>query len=105
MLNGRFDIPEASIADFCRKWGIAELSLFGSALRDDFRQDSDVDFLVTFHPDSRHDLWDRYYMLEELKCLFGRPVDMVNRDALAQSANWIRKKAILEEAVTVFDAG
>jgi len=45
-------IPKEEIADFCRKWKIAELSLFGSVLRDDFRPDSDIDLLVTFSRDA-----------------------------------------------------
>jgi predicted nucleotidyltransferase len=46
----KIEIPKEKIADFCRKWKIVELSLFGSVLRDDFRPDSDVDLLVTFSP-------------------------------------------------------
>ena len=38
----KIEIPKEKIADFCRKWKIVELSLFGSVLRDDFRPDSDV---------------------------------------------------------------
>lgn len=45
---GDIEVPLESIASFCRKWNVAELSLFGSALRDDFAPGSDVDVLVTF---------------------------------------------------------
>jgi len=45
-------VPIDRIAEFCRRWKITELALFGSVLRDDFRPDSDVDVLVTFAPDA-----------------------------------------------------
>jgi predicted nucleotidyltransferase len=48
-----FDIPSEKIADYCRRWKITELALFGSALRDDFNPESDVDVLVTFDRDAR----------------------------------------------------
>jgi len=48
----RIVIPKERIADFCRRWKITELALFGSVLREDFRADSDVDVLVTFAPDA-----------------------------------------------------
>ena len=59
------EIPKEKIADFCRKWKIVELSLFGSVLRDDFRPDSDVDILVTFSPDAEWSLLDHVAMEEE----------------------------------------
>jgi len=48
----KLEIPKEKLADFCRKWKIAELSLFGSVLRDDFRPGSDIDVLVTFTRDA-----------------------------------------------------
>lgn len=72
-------IPHDRIADFCRKWGIAEFSLFGSVLRDDFRDDSDVDVLVAFMPGVDHDIEQWIAMEEELKIIFARNVDLVER--------------------------
>lgn len=91
-------IPKEKIADFCRKWKIVELSLFGSVLRDDFRPDSDVDLLVTFAPDAEWSLFDHVRMEEELSAIFGRKVDMGTRRAIERSDNWIRRKAILGTA-------
>jgi len=51
-------ISKEKIAEFCRKWKITELALFGSVLRNDFRPDSDVDVLVTFEPDTHYSLFD-----------------------------------------------
>lgn len=90
-------IDRAQIAEFCRKWKIVELDVFGSVLRPDFRPESDVDFLATFAPDARWG-WDIVTMEEELSSLVGRKVDLVDRRAVEQSHNWIRKKAILDSA-------
>jgi len=52
-MNPNLTIPREAIADFCRRNRIRKLALFGSALREDFRPDSDVDVLVEFEPGSR----------------------------------------------------
>jgi uncharacterized protein len=92
------EIPKEQIADFCRKWRIVELSLFGSVLRDDFRSDSDIDLLVTFSRDAEWSLVDHVAIEEELSAIFGRKVDLVSRKAIERSENYIRRKAILETA-------
>ncbi len=92
------DIPKEKIADFCRRWKIVELALFGSVLRDDFRPDSDVDVLVTFAADAEWGLFDHVAMEEELSSIFGRKVDLISRRAVERSDNWIRRKAILGTA-------
>ena len=92
------EIPKEQISDFCRKWKIAELSLFGSVLRDDFRPDSDIDLLVTFSRDAEWSLLDHMAMEEELSAIFGRKVDLVSRKAIERSENYIRRNAILETA-------
>jgi predicted nucleotidyltransferase len=97
-MRARIPLNREKIAEFCQRWQIAELSIFGSALRDDFRPDSDVDMLVTFSPDARWSLFDHVTMEEELAIIVGRKVDLVNRRAIERSANWIRRKAILETA-------
>ncbi len=92
------------IAAFCRKWRITRLELFGSALREDFRPDSDVDVLVTFDPDARWKLRDELDMEEELQRLFGRHVDFVERRLVETSPNWIRRRHILETARPIYAA-
>jgi predicted nucleotidyltransferase len=92
------EIPKEQIADFCRKWRIVELSMFGSVLRDDFRSDSDIDLLVTFSRDAEWSLVDHMAMEEELSAIFGRKVDLVSRKAIERSENYIRRNAILETA-------
>ena len=96
-------IPQEEVAAYCRRWRITELALFGSVLRDDFRQDSDVDVLVRFDPRARHSLFDLGHMEKELARILGRPVDLVERTAVERSRNYLRRKAILE-AVEVIHA-
>ena len=94
--------PEA-IAGFCRQWHVAELSLFGSVLRDDFAHNSDIDVLVEFEPDRVPGL--RFVsMAEELERLFGRPVDVLTRSAVEQSQNFIRRAEILDSAEVIYAA-
>ena len=89
----------------CRRWRIHEMSVFGSALRDDFGPDSDVDLLVTFAPEADWSLLDHLQLQAELSEILGRPVDLVSRRAIDRSANPIRKREILNSARTVYAAG
>ena len=103
-MSVRIAIDRKRIADFCRRWRIVELSLFGSVLRDDFRPDSDIDVLVSFAPDARWTLFDVGHMEEELERLFGRKVDLVERRAVERSENYIRRRLILEHHEPVYVA-
>jgi predicted nucleotidyltransferase len=89
---------------FCSEWKIRELSLFGSALRDDFGPQSDIDFLVTFAPEAQWSLLDHIRMEQELSLLLGRQIDLVSRQALERSANFIRRREILSSAKVVYAA-
>jgi len=97
-MTPRIPIDRERISDFCRRWKITELALFGSVLRDDFRPGSDIDLLVTFAPDAKWTLFDHVAMEEELSGVLGRKVDLVSKRAIERSRNWIRRKAILETA-------
>lgn len=107
ILRERLGVDPEQIAAFCRKWQIRELSLFGSALREDFRPESDVDLLVVFEDPHRdfgpwaHDLIE---MQEELKSLFGRDVDLVERSVVERSENYIRRREILRNPVSIYAA-
>ena len=82
MAQPRIEIPMDKIEDFCRRWKIEEFSLFGSVLREDFGADSDVDVLVSFSEDAHWSLFKLVDMIEELQKIFGRKVDLVDKDAL-----------------------
>jgi predicted nucleotidyltransferase len=97
-------IPASALAQFCARWHIREFALFGSILRDDFRSDSDVDVLVTFADDATWSLLDQVQMQQELQVLFGRPVDLISRRALAASSNWLRRDAILRSAQVLYSS-
>lgn len=98
----QIDLPMDKIAAFCQRWGITEFALFGSVLRDDFRPDSDVDVLVTFAPETKWSFRDYLHAEEELQQLFGRKVDLVERRAVQESRNYIRRQAILESARAIY---
>ncbi len=97
-------IPQDEIADFCRRWRVTELALFGSILRQDFGPGSDVDVLVSFAPDARWSLFDLVRMEDELRAILGREVDLVERVAVEQSENYIRRKSILSNLEVVYAA-
>ena len=86
----------------CRRWRVAELCLFGSALRDDFRPDSDIDLLVTFVADAGWRARDLLRMQDDLEALFGRKVDLVERAAVEENENWIRRRRILQHAEPIY---
>jgi hypothetical protein len=99
------DLPVAEIGALCRKHRVRELYLFGSALREDFRPDSDIDLLVVFEPDAERPWMGHFGELEaDLSRLLNRPVDLVSRRAVEQSRNWIRRKAILDQAHLLYAA-
>lgn len=89
-------LPRAEFVALCRKYHVKELAVFGSALREDFRPDSDVDFLVKFENDDAGP-WMSYLtrLQEELAQLLGRPVDVMTWKAIEESKNPFRRKAIL----------
>ena len=95
-------LPEAKISNFCDRWKVRELALFGSVLRDDFRPDSDIDLLVTFSPDADWSLFDHVQMQQELANILERQVDLVSKRAIERSHNWIRRRKILETAKIIY---
>jgi len=100
------EINKAKIAEFCRRWGVREFSLFGSAVNGEERPDSDVDVLVDFQPEVRRDMFDLVHMQDELSALFGgREVDIITRRGLERSRNPIRKRGITDSLRQVYVAG
>ena len=103
-MSAHIQIPRSQIDSFCRSWQVSELALFGSVLREDFGPDSDVDVLIQFQPQARHTLLDMARIEEELRQIFGRDVDLVERSAVEQSRNHIRREAILQSAESIHAA-
>jgi predicted nucleotidyltransferase len=103
-MQADIDEKRDALAVLCRRFGVARLEVFGSAARGrDFDpKRSDADFLVSFEPAARNDLAAFADFRDALERLLGRPVDLVEREALETSRNFIRRRAILEEAETVY---
>ena len=100
-MSPRIPLDHYRISEFCRRWKVTEMALFGSVLRDDFRTGSDVDVLVSFSPDARWSLWDLSTMREELREIFGRDVDLVEKKALR---NPFRRHEILTTKQVIYVA-
>lgn len=103
-MSPKVKIDREGLTHFCLRWGIAELALFGSALRQDFSDTSDIDLLVTFKSQSHPTLFDLVRMQQELSQLFHRPVDLVSRRSIERSANYLRRKEILSTAQPLYAA-
>ncbi|MCT7974303.1 nucleotidyltransferase family protein [Laspinema olomoucense] len=105
MIQAAIALPREKIAEFCQKWNLTELALFGSILRDDFNENSDIDIMVQFHPEAHPTLFDLAEMEEELKKLFHRDVDLVTRKGIETSRNYLRRQAILSSAQVIYGTG
>ena len=101
MSQAAVGFDQSALDDFCRRWHIAELSLFGSALSGDFRDDSDVDLLVTFEPGTTRTFAAWMDIVFELEALFGRKVDLVEERFLT---NPFRRKSILSSRKIIYAA-
>jgi len=104
MTINNLDIQEEQLREICKKYLIKELALFGSALRDDFTENSDIDLLYTFQDVAKHSLFDIVRIKEEFEKLFGRPVDLVSRSAIERSRNKYRKNTILKKTKVIYAA-
>ena len=100
-MPSKIDIPKEKIEDFCRRWKIKEMAIFGSALRDDFGPESDIDLLVTFSEEARWSLFDWLEMIEELKKITGRDIDLVDRESIR---NPFRRRSILARMEAIYGA-
>lgn len=92
---------QRALDDFCRRWHITELSLFGSALGTRFRSDSDVDLLVAFEQGTTRTFSDWMDMVLDLEAMFARKVDLVEDRFLT---NPFRRKSILSSRKIIYAA-
>ena len=102
MITLALHIPQDAIIAWCERWQVVEFALFGSVLRKDFHQNSDVDILITFANDAQPTLFTLSEMSDELEALLGRPVDLLTRKGVEQSENYLRKNAILDSAQVIY---
>ena len=99
------NVEPTQIEEFCVRWKVSELALFGSTLDEKFTSESDIDLLVTFKEGSQIGLFDMVRMQNELKDIFGRDVDLVSRRGLEASPNYLRREEILSTALVVYEKG
>jgi predicted nucleotidyltransferase len=99
VVTTRLNLPLPALADLCRRHQIRRLSLFGSALRDDFGPNSDIDLLVEFEPEAQVGL--RFFAIErELTDLLGRPVDLNTAGFLHRDF----RDTVLAEAQVIYES-
>ncbi len=101
----KLEFNRETLGRFCQEHGIARLELFGSSLRADFREDSDIDLLATLQNDAHPTLLDWADMQEKLAEMMGRPVDLVSRRAIERSRNLYRRHSILSTTMPIYGEG
>ena len=102
-LQERLGISTEEIAQFCQRWNITELALFGSVLSDKFHSDSDLDILIRIEPSARQGLLTLAKIKHELEALIGREVDIALKESIENSDNWIRRHEILKTAQVIYE--
>ncbi|MEO7195616.1 MAG: nucleotidyltransferase family protein [Pseudonocardiaceae bacterium] len=100
LVSLEFDAVHDQIAELCRRYGIAELSVFGSVARGEDRPDSDVDLLYVSTSDSKSSLWELWDLRDELAQLLGRTIDLVPKNSL----HWVIRDRVLTDARPVYAA-
>lgn len=100
-LPSGIELPVDQIAALCRRYYVKELRVFGSAARKDMRPDSDIDLLVEFEEGRRVGLLHYSRLMVDLSALLGRPVDLVQSEALRPRI----RSAVEREAVKVYASG
>jgi predicted nucleotidyltransferase len=99
-MSPAIEIPQDLVADLCRRYKVRQLALFGSALRDDFGPESDVDFLVEFDPTAQIGFLTLAKLQRELSALIHRRVDLVPKHGLKDRI----RQAVLASAKVVYAA-
>lgn len=99
--EGHVTVESGWLESFCQQWKIVSLSLFGSALRDDFGPASDIDLLVTFQQDADWNIWELGDLQDQLEAHFGRPVDLVRPENIR---NPIKRKRIFETRKAIYES-
>jgi predicted nucleotidyltransferase len=94
------EIPSDRLAELCRRYQVRELSLFGSAVREDFGPDSDLDLLVEFEPSAQVGFLTLARVQRELSALLGRHVDLVPKPGLKSRI----RQSVLEGAKVIYAA-
>lgn len=105
LIQTRLGISQQKLEEICTHWKITELTLFGSILRLDFTEKSDIDILVTFADEARWGLIDFMRLNQQLETEFKRSVDLVTKQSIEKSKNWLRKREIFQTAEVIYATG
>ena len=97
----KMEIEDDIIIKLSRKYRIKEMSFFGSILREDFGEASDIDVLVEFEDDNEYSLFDLFRIREEFEKVLGRKVDLIEKESLR---NPYRRENILKNSRVVYAA-
>ena len=92
------ELPDAEVAEICRRYQVKELAVFGSAARGEMRPDSDLDLLVEFLPEAEVSLLQHFAAEREFSELLGRKVDLVSKRALREGL----KEEVLSQARPIY---
>ncbi len=93
---------QKDLEKFCQRWKVIRFEIFGSDIRDDFNEMSDIDLLEEYHPDFHRTLSDMEEMQQEIEELFQRPVDLITRKTIERSQNPYKRHNILDNAVVIY---
>ncbi len=93
---------QKDLENFCQRWKIIRLEIFGSAIRDDFKEESDIDLLVEYHPDFHRTLVDMEVIQIEIEEIFQRPVNLITRKTIESSQNPFKRQNVLASAVVLY---
>jgi predicted nucleotidyltransferase len=102
-LKQRIGIPDAEISQFCQKWHIIKMGIFGSILSPQYRPDSDIDILIQFNPAARQGLLTIAKIKLELENKLHRAIDIAIWEGVENSDNWIRRKSILDTVTIIYE--
>ena len=97
------NISVEEIKAFCLRWKVTEFALFGSVLRDDFHSNSDIDVMVQFDSEDHRTFVDLEDMQVELANIFDREVDVITREGIENSRNYLRRREILTSAQIIYE--
>jgi predicted nucleotidyltransferase len=103
-MNSHIEIPKEKIETFCRQHHISELGLFGTVLHEDFRRNSGIGVLAGFEQEHMPEPTKLGKMQDELAVIFGQNVELMERQAVEKSNNYIRRRHILKSVEPIFAA-
>lgn len=95
----QIEVSKEEIAEFCRRNRIRKLAIFGSALRDDFTPESDIDVIVWFDPEARVGFFELHDTEQQLVVILQRKVDLNTEQTLSK---YFRER-VLAEAEVLYD--